>query len=491
MMNPPLASFWLALAGTATGWNEPSIHLWMLVPSVLALVGVWRLAEDLDAPGWLAALVMASTPGFFVSSTTVMCDIPMLAAWVWSVSCWLRGMRQRRHALLAAGAVLAAVSGLNKYFGLAVIPLLFAYSLSRERRVGSWAAWLLVPLAIVGAYEAYSAHLYGGGLVGGAADYAVRVGQHADRTLPARVLTTLAFAGGCYMNVGLLAPRLWSRRTLLAAGAAATVISALFLAIGSIGLFPLVVPQGVRWAVAAQAAIFAVIGVGVIVLAVEYDPRARSAESHLLLLWVAGTLVFAGWVNWSTNARAVLPLAPVVAILLARRLAPRDAPARLDGVAQWWPHVAAGALALALGLADQQLARNTRDAAVQLASELKGRTPRLWFQGHWGFQYYAEQLGLVPLDYERSTLRPGELMVVPATNSKAVPLPGEAIEIIDKRSWPPFSGLTTWDRWLGAGFYSDRWGPLPYAFGVTTPEYYAIVRVTHRIDPEPRRAPPR
>ena len=36
------------------------------------------------------------TPGFLVCGSSLMCDVPMLAFWVWSVVLWLRGFDEKR-----------------------------------------------------------------------------------------------------------------------------------------------------------------------------------------------------------------------------------------------------------------------------------------------------------------------------------------------------------------------------------------------------------
>jgi hypothetical protein len=38
---------------------------------------------------------------------------------------------------------------------------------------------------------------------------------------------------------------------------------------------------------------------------------------------------------------------------------------------------------------------------------------RVWYVGHWGFQYYAEQAGMTPIVPEESVLRPGDWLVMP------------------------------------------------------------------------------
>ncbi|HME72720.1 MAG TPA: hypothetical protein VKM54_23060, partial [Myxococcota bacterium] len=73
--NPPGVSYWLALVGALLGWSEPALHTGMLVPAVLAIVGVFLLARSLGAPPGLASLSLLAMPGFLVSATTLMADV--------------------------------------------------------------------------------------------------------------------------------------------------------------------------------------------------------------------------------------------------------------------------------------------------------------------------------------------------------------------------------------------------------------------------------
>jgi len=85
------------------GWGEIGLHLAFLLPALAVVLGTYRLAGHFCKHPMLAALAMLFTPVFVVSSLTVMCDMLMLAFWVWSAVLWVEGMGTRR--LRAAGRV--------------------------------------------------------------------------------------------------------------------------------------------------------------------------------------------------------------------------------------------------------------------------------------------------------------------------------------------------------------------------------------------------
>ncbi len=481
MKNPPLASYLIAGATLVAGWSEVALHLAFLLPAVGALVGTFFLARELTSRPGVAALIMALTPVFLVSSTTVMCDVLMLCAWVWSLWCWTVGLRTRRHALLGAGALLAAVAALSKYFGMSLIPLLLAYSLLRERRVGSWLAWLALPVAILAGYQALTQALYGRGLLLDAASYATEFRATRSWALGTKGLTALIFTGGCCAPVAFFGRRLWSARTLAVAAALAVVAAVALATLGRIGILQLAGPEGVRWLALAQCAVLLVVGMGVVALAAADALGHRDAPAALLLLWSGGTLLFAFALNWSINARSLLPLAPALGILVARRMDwVEDDPVTASPWRRWWPVAPAMGLALLVAQADQRLAETSRDAARGLSASLAGAAPTVWFQGHWGFQYYAEQAGLRPLDFGSSSIQPGDLIISPVGNTNVQELNPRAVEPVSAFRWAPLPWLTTMSGPLGAGFYSDLWGPLPFAFGEVPAEEYRVYRVRAR-----------
>jgi len=85
-------------------------------------------------------------------------------------------------------------------------------------------------------------------------------------------------------------------------------------------------------------------GISVFALATSDLWTDRDSSSLLLFLWVMGTFLDAVFVHWQVNARALLPLIPATAILIAPRprLAYLDARAPLG--ASSYPRVVEGVL---------------------------------------------------------------------------------------------------------------------------------------------------
>jgi hypothetical protein len=135
------------------------------------------------------------------------------------------------------------------------------------------------------------------------------------------------------------------------------------------------------------------------------------------------------------------------------------------------------ALALVVTWADVVWAGSARDAALRLHERLAGEWQRVWFQGHWGFQYYMQELGARPFNFEAVMPPAGDVLVVPTRNTNAYfPAPGSPFVRLGEIEVPTVSWLATMDSRSGAGFYANVFGPAPYVFGRPEPSRYVLYR---------------
>lgn len=491
--NPPLACYYAALIGITAGWSEVALHSGFLLAVLGVVLGTYRLATRLTRWPVLAAVFALFTPGILVSASSVMCDTLMVALWLWAAIFWIEGLEPRKPLLLLASGLLVAASALTKYFGAALIPLLLVYSLIRLRRLGWWAAYLAIPcLALVG-YEIWTSALYGQGLLASAAEYAGTQRESQQGSTAAHALVDLSFAGGCTLPALTLVPLLWSRRQIVP-GALASVLAALALVwnwvdFGSrVGGFTAAQSVEAQWLpIGFQLTLCVAAGLSILALAIADAWRRRDAGSWFLALWVTGTLFFAGFVNWTVNARSVLPLIPAAGILIVRRL---ERPEALTG------RRSASLLAAGLGLtvflslwvcaADAAWANSVRTAVTVIREKTINEKSQIFFRGHWGFQYYMQGAGFTAADEVNSDFRAGDMVVSPENNSEYAAIPPQFDLILAQPVVQVLSHhhLATMESMMGAGFYSAYWGPLPFAFGNVSPEQYLLVRlVPHRAAP--------
>ena len=508
MQNPPLNSYYMALMASFLGWSEPAMHGAFLVPAVAAVLGTFFLARRLSGSPLLAALLLLFTPVFLVSATGVMCDVWLLALWVWSIECWLRGLERNTFWLLLLSAILVAAAEMTKYFGVAMVPLLAVYTLVRERRVTPRILYLFVPILVIASYEVITKAKYGQDLFSNAMLVSWNENAKPEQHFFPQLFIGLSFAGGCFFSVLFYAPLLKRSREagmvtaesgspqrvrpvadckpnfqILLAG---TVIFVILVPLFYFGAARTALSLGI----AIEGALFVTIGIGILALALIDIVRHKSADSLLLGLWVFGTFVFAAVMNWTITSRTFLPMAPAVVILLIRQL---RVPAMVAAAfahgrrlpilplrkvaATWWLLLPAALVSLLITIGDYKLASTARIAAGQFQQRFRDESGSVWFEGHWGFQYYMQPWGAKPLDSEQHGLVADDVVIVPVNNTNVSRKPSApTIASFEQMNYAQFFAITM-SRELGAGFYSSKWGPLPWEVAPVPPEHYLVFRI--------------
>jgi len=471
--NPPLVAYYLAPFGALFGWSERVMHLALLLPAMAALLALYRIARRVCGKPGVASMILLTSPAFLVSATSVMCDVMMLALFLWAYALWLEGTETGSHARLLAAVLLAALAALTKYFAIALIPLFGLTSLLAGPSRWRDALFLPIPIVILGLYELGTLQLYGRGLISDAIGYAQ--GYQTDHGVEYmdKTLSGIAFLGSAALPVLLLAGRsLGARAWAVLPGCLAFAIVVVALLRFS-GWWPTSESAAQTWWLLLQFTFWLAAGLYVLCLTAADLFLWRDRFGVILACWIVGTLLFAWYLNHYINARVLLPLLPALGILCARSMERRECE---HGVELRPPFLAlAGALLLALlvAWADLKLANAGREAATSLGSpKAEGR---VWFSGHWGFQYYMEARGARPIDQTQNTLAPMDTVVTPENTTNRIMIDtggmaaGETLEI------PVFPILSTMHATVGAGFYSDVWGPLPFVFAPTPPERYTVV----------------
>lgn len=472
--NPPLACYYLALAGLISGWSEVSLHFAFLFPAVAAILGTCRLAGLLCRRPVLAALLTLFSPVFLISSTTVMCDVLMLAFWVWAMVFWIEGLNRSDPALLIASGVLMGLAAVTKYFGVCLVPLLLVYGLISKRRLGWWAAAMIIPLAALAVDQVATRILYGHASLAEAGHYAEAHRTNSGLFNP--LFTALTFTGGCLAMALFYAPLLWRKRMLLLLVAVGLLVAGSFLVHGTALMENKISEYPNRSLVFVQVVVWVVGGICVLALVVPRIFTHRDAQSWMLALWVCGTFLFAAFFNWTINGRTILPMAPAVGILIARQL---DQNARNGWKIRRW------GLALSLGMgsvlamlatrADSGEAAAVRKCAEQVYAEFGNGKGTLWFQGHWGFQYYMENLGASPANMRGLKLGPADFVVLPSNNTNIHPLPPAVTIERGIITVPGPEMVTTMNTSAGSGFYASSGTLLPFVFDSAPPEEAEII----------------
>jgi hypothetical protein len=315
--NPPFCAYYLALIMVLFGSSELALHTGFCLPTLMLVVGIYLLAKPICKRPILAVFLTILSPIFLVSATTLMCDVPMLMWWVWSIVFWRKGLEGNRW-LLLVGGLLAGLAILTKYNAILLLPILALMAI-QDARGWRWSVMgLMIPLGMLLAYERYTASLYGKGLFQMASGGVGAKHQATLASLGFHTVTCLAFLGAGVSTVSLTALRAWSWKAISTAIGGALLlalgISILNEGDGSAG------GTSEHWKVPVvlQVVAWGVLGLGVLATYLRACWSWRDRKSAWLSCWIGSGILYSTLVNWMVSGRSLLPIVPACAIMAAR-----------------------------------------------------------------------------------------------------------------------------------------------------------------------------
>jgi hypothetical protein len=249
--HPPLNAWFLGLLLALFGdIREAPFHAAYILFSVVAAVSMWSLARRFSPHPLWATLLFLATPAFVINGTTLESDIPFLAFWMAGIALFV----EARYAFAAAALALASMAA---YQAIVLTPILALYTWLCARRSKTAWALVLVPPAVIAAWQLYEL---------------VSIGK-----LP------LAILAGYFRTYGTqsLASKLRN--------AAALPVHACWL------VFPVLLPPAflLSW-------------------------KRRDADTIFLASWIAIFLAAGLGIFFAGSARYLLPIAAPVALLVSR-----------------------------------------------------------------------------------------------------------------------------------------------------------------------------
>lgn len=483
IFNPPGAAYYLTFVARCFGWHEAVLHLAFFLVALTAAAGVFLLARLwCKSPGFATALLV-STPIFLLSATTLMCDLPLLMLWVWALVFWEMGEANRPWCFLLGG-LLAGLAIFAKYNGILLLPL-FVLTGCFSRRHWIWMlAGIALPLLMLWGYESATAQIHGRGLFALTRELSLAkralIASENPFHLPYQVITLLTFLGGGVVaaaGCGVISCTRSSRTPLVVAGIVGVVVLAICADRPSLGAAAVVVDGNTRWGLLFQIALWALAGFLILFQVVQALWQQRDRVAILLVAWIGMGVGYAIFLNWMVSGRGLLWIIPALVILAARQLE-RPEFVALPAWKRWSPVLISGVLALLVTMADMRLAVSARMAARQIAASYPASDHgRLWFQGHWGFQYYMQKAGWSPVDFGRAETGVGDWVATPYNNVKILMLPPEYVAESVEMQFPTCSWLTSLHPDTGGSFHANQLGPLPFYFGPVPPETYQVQRL--------------
>lgn len=463
--HPPLISSYLALLLKMAGTDsEAFLHGGFLIFPLIAAVSMYFLARRYTRYALLAALLLMATPGAMVMSHGLMSDIPGLSMWLASITLYAYALDQRNAYLFALSGLAISIGILISYQALSVIPLLFVYALWKKQLSLMSVAPFLLSLAVFFGFMGwhYSA-------AGSFPRFSYGVGEPlAWHSLIQKGASALLIIGGATIFFGVLMRVLLARREDAVFFVVFLVpfwilYAALYLA-GKVGLMGALLSM-------------ALMPLGLLFLyRIFVDGWARlkassidRGENLLLMLWLAGVLVYVVILAPYTSVRYLLPMYPALVLLFVRLAEDRLG---IDTVVTRRVLAVGVVTTLLFGLlvsaADYQHASANRAFAetegAAYAERLRQTGAKGWTIGEFGFRYYMKKQGYAPLPGDR-TVDPYDIIVQapladPRIFSEELSDQVELLEKVEHRWVVP---LRTTSFRSNAGFYGHFWGLLPFS----------------------------
>jgi hypothetical protein len=197
--------------------------------------------------------------------------------------------------------------------------------------------------------------------------------------------------------------------------------------------------------------------------------RRRDSVDLTLVAWLAVPVVVTPYLQ--LPSKFLLAAAPAAALAVTRALA--RVPAARARVTLIATVVAGTILGHLILRADAEFAGLGRQAVAQLIPTSGAMSRRVWFDGHWGFQWYAEKAGARPLSLTGPYPDDGDLVVISGMTSMGILDGYPNRRLLQTVSAIRHRGLLM-SRTAGAGFYTNQFGLLPWAWGHEPEDRYDL-----------------
>lgn len=412
-----------AVKSTST---EVVAHL-MYLPFYLILVtSTYVLALGVTGQAWIAALLTAISPVVFVSSHTVMADLPYTALVYLALGLAVTGSKGSLRSFVVGTGLAAAV--MFAYQALFFTPVIYRAA-GRQSRWRA-AVWIFPVAALL---------LYG-------------------------LVNSLYFDRFIWWDLVAF----WEHQPASAGGFWGKLTHSL-LALGGVIIFP------AAW---------------MLLFKKRRNVRSHvlgSRTAKLLLAMIAVNIFIILFVYHVGAVRYWLPAAAPICILTVA-LVEKKAGNRWRKFSFGGLVVSTALISVSLAKADREWADFYREAA-QVVSQYATETNRVWITGEWGFRWYFTHAGAEVLGRADNRPQPKDILIRPRLASPYLTLYDEAdgLELDQTVEYRPSTPVRILDFESHAGFYSFGWGLLPFSINPSSEplELIAIYRVKKGVSSAP------
>ena len=463
--NPPLVSYLLAPFAALSNESEIVLHAAMMIFPFLIAVSMRFFARRFTNAVWLPVLFVMTSCAVMVSGN-VMRDVPAAGLATAGIACFISGTDRSDSRRLLLGSILAGLAILTKYSAVITLPILLLYPLLKRRYRTMF--WVLPALVILAVWCLHNQIYY----------HAIHV---VFLTLQRRSVTGITWEDklcGALVIVGcisyLFPLALWKsvqHKETIRLGILAVALGVawwfiqrhfhdkadgeyLFWSCGGVILLVTVFGEGLKR--------------GWRFLKDPQNPEA--VDSLFLIAWLAAPVLFSILLVPFQAVRHLILALPPLTLLAFRHLQRTDSgryrPALLTLL------VIQAFIAFFVHAADYEFAATYRDFCAEAKTHWSNSPTKLWYLGHWGWQYYADQAGFHQVHKGEELPQEGDILfrpdVSPVDNvfEDHPDLPKRFI-LLEEKKYPGKIPIRVMN-WNGASFYAciGAWGTpnMPYRF---------------------------
>ena len=466
ILAPPVFLYYFAVSLKIFGLN-PLWWKWSLLP--LCWLFVWsvfqllrRFARGIERP---LTLFVVFSPAI-LPSVNLMLDIPALALSWAGVHFFLSGIERNSLRRILVSGLLAGLAMQTKYTGFLTPAIFFLYALT-HRGVAKAILASIVAVALFASWEAFTAFQYG------ESHFLFHLQQRSTTLLEKLEVLPLVFSligsiGVGMLLLGLLALRVRIRWVILSALAIVSLYGALGLLGVTVTFETTLNEQTLTNSVTLSLLAFGLVGmviwttVGISLWKLcrfSRNPSFAQRANWFIGLWLL--LEIAGFCALTPfpAIRRVLGLFLVLCLILSRftsrTIRIESNRKLLYGVIAF--QILFGGLYWSVdyqgAVAQRRLAKDSK-VWIETHSDNE-KASSVWFTGHWGWQFYAERNGMLPLNPSVSRLKIGDWIVKPDQNvhQQEIKLPMEKLTLVHEMAFIdrlPFRTVATfYDGYTG------------------------------------------
>jgi hypothetical protein len=432
------------------------LHLFVGLCSVLAVFLFYMLASLFQTRRSLFLTGLFVLSPSFLPGQNLMVDIPLMVFWLLFFWAILSTEKQDHTKYLVAGCAVA-IACLTKYTSIVLLPIFIFVIFYRGYWRGLWS--LAIPIIVLALWSWFNYYDYGGIHILGRPTPVM-----TNQLVFYRIVSWVAGMGSVSPFVlsflSLKRNDRVDRNVLLVALGSGVAMTSYLLLTNPNQFTP-------YWIVFFTAGIF--LNSFILLILYQNGLAARKSENRNILeqdivlgLWIVGTFTFIIWFSPFIAIRHIFMVMPAVLLILGRHLSKYETVVSRDILS----FALTALLGLSLAVSDYYYADIYRDYAYKIRQGLP-QTARVFQIGHWGWQWYSLDAGMIQYDRRNSRLRIGDYLVVPSNIFNQV-IPAHVLpRLVEVQKLIIPAPIPTWIRTMNSDF--DAGGFYDFEFPWSTP----------------------